>query len=195
MYESIVLFVGLLFVVLIPWLIMEINRDKKRIKALAPVVLNIATISKQSNSQIEGVFRHAGFSIKYLGPNDGQPFVLNMFMYSARPFFYLDLRKENFDTRISKKIGFVREVEVGDEEFDAAFLLRTEARDRCKVYFSDEAKRTLVSTMYSLGYTLAFSTQGILMTIPLQTNTPLPAIDQKKLSKCLESLRLLIDDN
>ena len=174
----------------------EFITQKKRIKALAPIVHGIATISHQGSTEIEGVFQDAKFRTYYLGPNKNQPFFLKMFMFTARRFFQLDLRRENWDTRISKRIGFVRdEVEVGDEKFDAAFLLLTAARDRCKKYFSDQDKRTLLKIIYDQGYTLAFSDEGILMTIPLQKGVPLPAIDTLQLKLAFESLRLLIDDN
>jgi hypothetical protein len=167
---------------------------KKRIKALAPIVHGIATISHQGSTKIEGVFQDAKFWTYYVG-NKNRPFVLKIVMFTARRFFHLDLRRENWDTRISKRLGWLRgKVEVGDEKFDSAFLLLTEARDRCKEYFSDQDKRTLLKTIYDQGYTLAFGDEGIAMTIPLQKRVP-PAIDTLQLKLAFESLRLLIDDN
>lgn len=193
----VIFFVGIVGVIVYSEYSYSISQ-KKRATALATIVHGIATISNQGNSEIEGVFQNAKFRIYYPcpGKKNQEPSVLIVLIFTARRFFQLELRRENWDTRISKRIGFVRnEVEVGDKEFDSAFLLLTPDRERCKEYFSGQDKRSLIRTIYDQGYTLAFSDEGILMTIPLQKRVPLPAIDTLQLKLAFDYLRLLIDDN
>lgn len=69
----------------------------------------------------------------------------------------MSLRKENFDTRLSERIGLTRELETGIPEFDAAYFIRTSDQSDCRIFLSNATHRAAITKISDKGFGLIFT--------------------------------------
>lgn len=79
----------------------------------------------------------------------------------VKPLFTLSLRKEDLDTKLSKKIGMAIELEIGVPDFDDEFFIRTNDPTSCRSFLSVPKHRTAIRHIYQQGYALAFTRKRI----------------------------------
>jgi hypothetical protein len=81
----------------------------------------------------------------------------------VKPSFTLSLRKEDFDTRLSKQIGMATELEIGVPDFDAEYYIRTNDPTNCRNFLLIPKHRKAIRHIHRTGFMLAFTRKHILL--------------------------------
>lgn len=133
----------------------KVNEKMGSIAASLNGKLNSSFAKDLSNSRhtIEIVVDYNDVPVKvfYMGSAKYSPPKIGVEALKKIPFS-LSLRKENFDTRISKKIGFVKDAEIGIEEFDNEFLIVTNNNLICRSYLTNDQVREKIKSILERGW-------------------------------------------
>jgi hypothetical protein len=113
---------------------------------------------------MQGSHHDVPYELRYYGggnPQQGGSSGSITISVPVKPLFTLSLRKEDFDTKLSKKIGMATELEIGVPDFDAEFFIRTNDPTNCRLFLSVPKHRAAIRHIYQQGYTLAFTRRRI----------------------------------
>ena len=113
---------------------------------------------------MQGRHHNVPFELRYHGGNNrggGSSSGSITIVVPVEPSFTLSLRKENWDTNVSKKIGMATELEIGVPDFDAEFFIQTKDPTSCRNFLSVPKHRAAIRHIYQQGYTLAFTRNQI----------------------------------
>lgn len=112
---------------------------------------------------IQGQHHGIPYRLSFSGGGGHQPMPYITLVVPVRPSFTLSLRKENLDTRLSKRIGIASELEIGVPDFDAEYYIRTNDPTSCREYLSQANHREAIKEIHRLGFVLAFTRKHILL--------------------------------
>jgi hypothetical protein len=113
---------------------------------------------------MQGRHHNVPYELRYHGGNNwggGSSSGSITIVVPVKPSFTLSLRKENWDTNVSKKIGMATELEIGVPDFDAEFFIQTKDPTSCRNFLSVPRHRAAIRHIYQQGYTLAFTRNQI----------------------------------
>lgn len=107
--------------------------------------------------------------VRRADPETGRPepveAQVTVLLEHATPWVRVTL--ENWATRLSKWLGLTREIEVGEEGFDARFLLQTRKRDRARELLVNDALQQAIHAAFSAGVRELELGPGIRASVPL----------------------------
>ncbi|GAH32077.1 unnamed protein product, partial [marine sediment metagenome] len=84
--------------------------------------------------------------------------------FFKKPPFRLSLRKEDWSTKISKRIGLARKITLNISEFDEKFFIQTNDRLNCVTYLTDSRNREIIEKICDKGWILVFGRKEIVVT-------------------------------
>lgn len=98
-----------------------------------------------------GAFRGFPLKIFYTQPHENTPEYLRYYLkYKAG--FKLRIYPETTNTRLSKMVRVVREVEIGDISFDEAFMILSNDPGRAVQFLSGQDKKDTVRELFKRGF-------------------------------------------
>jgi len=116
--------------------------------------------------QIQGNYEGSPFRIKYEHGSKGSPSRIRIEILQKPPF-ELSLRTESADTKISKKIGLAKEMQIGVPDFDEQFFIKSNDKVRCQSYLGDSKVRETIKSIFERGGHIRFTKDKVEFSKPL----------------------------
>ena len=95
-----------------------------------------------------------------------------------KPYFKLQISRENFDTRISKKLRMLKEIKISVEDFDNKFLIKTDDENQCRNFLSAAATREAINRLDKLDGSIALNKDGLVVLKELRSQQPLTSLKE-----------------
>jgi len=109
---------------------------------------------------IQGCHQGVSYQLNYRGFRDSRAARVTL-VIPLTPMFTLSLQKENWDTKLSKRIGMATELEIGVPDFDEEFFIRTNDPMTCRNYLSAPDRRAAIRHIDRAGFRLTFTRKNI----------------------------------
>jgi len=139
---------------------------KERFESIANSVNGELKPSRFGVPQIQGNYEDIPFRIKYEHGSQGSPSRIRIEVLQKPPF-ELSLRRESADTKISKKIGIAKEMQIGIPDFDEQFFIQTNDKIRCQGYLGDSKIRETIKSIFERGGYIRFTRDKVEFSKPL----------------------------
>ncbi|MCK4533732.1 hypothetical protein KAU39_08085 [bacterium] len=101
--------------------------------------------------QLSGIYQQRKIKIILLPAGRNNPATLDVYCYLNCPF-KLSIYHEGKILRILKKIGFYREIETGDMEFDKKYFIRTNNGMAARNFLMDYKSKKIIDSFMSSGF-------------------------------------------
>ena len=157
--QFVIILVAILFATLF---LAKKGRDYR--KYLARLTSHIA------DSRIGGIFgarlsgRYAEYEVRVeatVPSKNTPPHVLLKFFKPSS--FIFSVSRQGTVTRLLKNVGFLKQITVGDPEFDQEYLLRAKDEMTARMIFSDGNVRDAIRAVFDAGYSHLYSRKGKLV--------------------------------
>lgn len=96
-------------------------------------------------------YQGKNFSVILIPPTRYSPAELRL-IFIGKYSFRLNIVKENKGIKLFKKIGFLREIEIDDTEFNKKFLIRTDNKIRAINFLNKEAVKEAIRFLFNYGF-------------------------------------------
>lgn len=136
------------------------------------------------NQIIEDQFNNIPYVIKYLLNRYSSAFQIE---FHVKPPFKLSIRKENIDTRISKKIGLVKEIKINVPDFDNKYLILSDDKMLSEQYLYNPRIREIIEYIDSKGWNMRFKKTHVYLEKEIKHNEQL-VISGAEVKEILENV-------
>ncbi len=152
----IVIFSAFIVLLIIVFVRSSMNKRVKEVFDKVALALG-AQVGRSSfgTPRVEGHYQDVGFRVLYEHGMQNSPAVLRVRILKA-PGFALGFRREGLDTKLSKRIGLMKDLKIGVPDFDDEFFIETSDRTRCLAYLSGSENRDSIRRIYGLGWRARF---------------------------------------
>lgn len=155
-------------IALVRWIFIKFRKQfrKRLMEKFTEIATRINGSAKNSfagSPSITGNYNGTPVKIKYIPVTQYNPSSLRI-DFLKKPLFRLSLRKEDWSTKISKRIGLARKITLNISEFDEKFFIQTNDRLNCATYFADSRNREIVEKICDKGWILVFGRKEIVVT-------------------------------
>jgi len=99
----------------------------------------------------KGEFQGLTIRITYQPPRKNTPAYLRISL-EKRTRLKLRVYRESAISRLGEKMGLVREVKTGDEQFDNDFLIFSNNKEQAEIYLSSFDKKNIVKELFKRGF-------------------------------------------
>ncbi len=141
-----------LAVVVVAFVLIGSNLRKYR-EYLLPLSRQLENATIEGKFNIKLVGRYSGYDVRvepHQGGKNTPPFILvRLYKKSSLTF---TVTPEGTVARLFKRLGLVKEIEVGDPGFDQRFVLRVSDEMTGRMFFSNNEVRDAVDRVFQSGY-------------------------------------------
>jgi len=148
------------FILLVPFVILilfgisvglRMSRKEKEILMKLAGQLNGSMPRFSLYRSLRGQYQGVGFLIKLIPAGKHTPPYLAIDLYK-RSAFKLNVYEESGFTNFAKKLGFLREVKVGDEAFDKRLMISSNKPDDAALFLLNTDKRNAINRIFDQGF-------------------------------------------
>jgi hypothetical protein len=148
-----------------------VNRGvKRKFLEIAPLVNGRVETSVFGTPRVQGIYGDTPFGIRYERGSRSSPAKVVVELHRGVPFKLL-LRKESLDTRLSKKLGLLKEMQLGIPDFDESVFIQTDDAARTQAFLGDHGTREVIKEIHDRGCSLGFTAERIQLTRPLRAKS------------------------
>lgn len=154
-------FMGIMIAIAVVATIYSQNQMKKHLQELA-ATFDSPQIGGFAPIFLEGYYKGKKVRIELVSGGKNSPPYLTIKLFADIPFT-LTISQEGTMTKLGKKIGLVREMEIGIPDFDDKFLIQSGQPDMAKQYLMNEINRRIVDSIIKTGFTSIDARDGKLL--------------------------------
>lgn len=188
-----VIVAGAIVVSLIRWIAIKLR--KRLIEKFTEIAARINGSLRASflgSPSIGGSYKGIPVKIKYLPASEDEPPTLRI-DFLKKPLFRLTLKREDWSTRIDKKIGLARKTTLNIPDFDEKFFIQTNDKLNCATYLADSRNREIIEKIYEKGWRLNFGKREIVVTKSLSKSANL--LEEKRIKGLKGARELFFKQN